>query len=66
MEELQGAKRKQDKEMEALQDRIDELSADNHKVVKSKKKIQEEASLLVGEGGREMGALECVKDLFLF
>lgn len=44
VEEYQGAKRKVDKEMEGLQDRIDELIAENNKVVKSKKKIQEEVS----------------------
>ena len=44
MEELQNAKRKLDKEMEALQDRIDELTAENSKIAKSKKKVQEEVS----------------------
>ena len=42
IEELQAIKRKQDKEMEALNDRIEELKAENQKVVKSKKKVQEE------------------------
>ena len=44
VEEYQGTKRKLDKEMEGLQDRIDELTAENSKVVKSKKKVQEEVS----------------------
>lgn len=44
VEEYQGAKRKVDKEMEGLQDRIDELTAENNKVIKSKKKVQEEVS----------------------
>ena len=30
--------------MEALQDRIETLEAENHKVAKSKKKVQEEVS----------------------
>ena len=51
LEEMQAAKRKLDKEMEAQQDRIDELIAENHKVVKSKKKIQEEVR------GRELLSL---------
>ncbi len=42
LEELQGAKRKVDKELEALQERIDELTAENQKVNRSKKKVQEE------------------------
>lgn len=42
IEELQAAKRKQDKEMEALNDRIEELKAENQKALKSKKKVQEE------------------------
>ena len=46
MEELQNAKRKLDKEMEALQDRIDEMTAENSKIAKSKKKVQEEVSCI--------------------
>ncbi len=46
-EELQNAKRKVDKELEALQDRIEELMAENNKIAKSKKKIQEEVSVLL-------------------
>lgn len=42
MEELQNAKRKVDKEMEALRDQIEILTADNAKIAKSKKKVQEE------------------------
>lgn len=42
VEEIQAAKRKVDKEMESLQDRIDEMQAENNKLAKSKKKIQEE------------------------
>jgi len=45
VEEIQAAKRKTDKEMEALQDRIDELTAENQKVLKSKKKVQEEVRM---------------------
>lgn len=48
---MQAAKRKVDKEMEALQDRIDEMTSENNKVVKSKKKVQEEVS----KGGRGRG-----------
>lgn len=48
---MQNAKRKQDKELEALQDRIDELTSENNKAVKSKKKVQEE----VRERARERG-----------
>lgn len=42
LEEMQNAKRKQDKEVEALQDNIDQLTAENNKLARSKKKIQEE------------------------
>ncbi len=45
MEELQNAKRKLDKEIEALRDNIEALTAENAKVIKSKKKIQEEVSV---------------------
>ena len=37
-----AAKKKQDKEMEALQERIDELQSENTKLIKSKKRLQEE------------------------
>ena len=42
IEELQGARRKQDKEVEALNERIEVLQAENSKALRSKKKIQEE------------------------
>ena len=42
IEELQGAKRKVDKEVESLHERIDELTAENQKIARSKKKIQGE------------------------
>lgn len=45
LEELQGARRKQDKEIEALNERIEELQAENNKVLRSKKKVQEEVRL---------------------
>lgn len=44
---MQAAKRKVDKEMEAQQDRIEEMTAENHKIAKSKKKVQEEVSGLL-------------------
>ena len=50
MEEVQNAKRKVEKEIEALQDRIDALTTENSKVTKSKKKLQEEVS--EGDGGK--------------
>ena len=42
IEELQGAKRKVDKEVESLHERIEELTAENQKTTRSKKKIQGE------------------------
>lgn len=42
IEELQGAKRKVDKEVESLHERIEELTAENQKTARSKKKIQGE------------------------
>ena len=42
IEELQGAKRKVDKEIESLHERIEELTAENQKTARSKKKIQGE------------------------
>ncbi len=44
IEELQGAKRKVDKEVESLHERIEELTAENQKTTRSKKKIQGEVS----------------------
>ena len=46
LEEAMAAKKKQDKEMEALQERIDELQAENAKLIKSKKKLQEEVCFI--------------------
>ena len=45
IEEMQGAKRKVDKEIESLHERIEELMAENQKTTRSKKKIQGEVSL---------------------
>lgn len=45
LEELQAAKRKVDKELEALQERIEELTAESQKAYRSKKKLQEEVRL---------------------
>lgn len=42
VEETQGAKRKLDKDFQDLQDRIEVLTAENVKVARSKKKVQEE------------------------
>lgn len=42
IEELQGGRRKVDKEAELLNERIEELMAENSKVLRSKKKLQEE------------------------
>ena len=53
LEEMQGVKRKLDKEIESLHERIEELTAENQKTMRSKKKIQ-------GEVG---GALEGVQSV---
>ena len=45
IEEMQSARRKQDKEMEALQERIEELTAEIQKTLRSKKKLQDEVGL---------------------
>ena len=37
-----ATKKKQDKEIEALQERIDELQLENGKLIKSRKRLQEE------------------------
>ena len=42
-----ATKKKQDKELEALQERIDELQSENNKLSKGKKKLQEEVHLSV-------------------
>jgi len=42
LEEAMATKKKQDKELEALQERIDELQSENAKLIKSKKRLQEE------------------------
>ena len=43
---MQGAKRKLDKEVEGLHERIEELTAENQKTARSKKKIQGEVSVV--------------------
>ena len=40
-----ATKKKQDKELEALQERIDELQSENNKLSKGKKKLQEEVHI---------------------
>ena len=47
VEEMLNAKRKMEKETEALQDRIDELCTENAKIVRSKKKVQEEVNYIL-------------------
>ena len=42
MEELRGGRKKMEKDMEALRERVDELMTENQRVTRSKKKIQEE------------------------
>ena len=44
VEEIQQAKRKLDNDMKALQENIETLQAENNKMAKSKKKVQEEVS----------------------
>ena len=66
---MQAAKRKQDKELEALHERIDELSAENQKVNRSKKKVQEEVSEEVsspclGKAPTNAGSLQLHFSLF--
>ena len=46
LEEAMATKKKQDKEMEAVQERIDELQAENAKLIKSKKRLQEEVCFI--------------------
>ena len=50
IEELEGARRRQDKEMEALKEHVEALTAENQKTLRSKKKLQEEVG---SEGERE-------------
>ena len=49
LEELQGAKRRVDGELNTMQDSLDSLKDENNRVIKSKKKVQEEVSEM-GEG----------------
>ena len=44
MEEIQNGKRKLDQEVKALQERLEELKAENAKLARGKKKVQEEVS----------------------
>ena len=44
MEELRSSRKKMEKDMEALRERVDELMAENQRVTRSKKKIQEEVN----------------------
>lgn len=41
-----ATKKRQDKEMESLHERIDELQSENAKLIKSKKRLQEEVLYL--------------------
>ena len=47
-EDLQSAKKKVEKEIEALNERIDELTNENNKLNRSKKKTQEEVCQIEG------------------
>lgn len=47
LDEAMATKKKQDKELEALQERIDELQLENGKLIKSKKRLQEEVCALL-------------------
>lgn len=42
LEEVQSSKRKLDQEAKALQERLEELKAENAKLARGKKKVQEE------------------------
>ena len=44
MEELRNSRKKMERDMEALRERVDELMAENQRVTRSKKKIQEEVN----------------------
>lgn len=48
LEEVQNARRRLDKEIEALNERIEELGAENAKTNRSKKKIQGDVSAREG------------------
>lgn len=45
LEEMQMAKKRTEKEAEALQERLDELQNENSKLNKSRKKLQEEVGM---------------------
>ena len=45
LEEVQNAKRKLDQEVKALQERLEEMKAENQKLARGKKKVQEEVSI---------------------
>ena len=47
LEDAMATKKRQDKEMEALQERIDELQSENAKLIKSKKRLQEEVCFIL-------------------
>ena len=42
---MQNAKRKLDQEVKALQERLEEMKAENQKLARGKKKVQEEVSI---------------------
>ena len=44
MEELRNSRKKMERDMEALRERVDELMTENQRVTRSKKKIQEEVN----------------------
>ena len=44
IEEVQNAKRRMDQEVKALNERLEEMKAENQKLTRSKKKVQEEVS----------------------
>ena len=55
IEELETARRRQDKEMEALKEHVEALTAENQKTLRSKKKLQEEVGKEGGRGGGREG-----------
>ena len=44
IEELRNSRKKMEKDMEALRERVEEVMAENQRVTRSKKKIQEEVN----------------------
>ena len=63
LEEVQNAKRKLDQETKALQERLEEMKAENAKLARGKKKVQEEVWIPTYRPYVSRGTVRCTLNI---